>query len=54
MPKSVVEDILVKTVEGDKNVEQVPYKVNIPDNLELLNDQQSNYFYIKFLQRKFK
>jgi len=42
MPKNIVEDILVKTVEGEKRIEQIPYyKVNAPDDLEILDDQQS-------------
>jgi len=47
MPKNMVEEILVKTLEDGEKVKEVPSTVNIPNNLEM-PDQQSNYFYIQF------
>lgn len=41
MPKKSVEDILVKTVEERHEVKEVSFNANVPDNLEIL-DQQSN------------
>jgi len=47
MPKHMVEEILVKTLEDEEKVKEVSSKVNIPNNLEMPN-QQSNHFYIQF------
>jgi len=44
LPKNVMEDVLVKTLEGEKKAE-VPSEANIIQLLEM-TDQQSNYFFL--------
>lgn len=43
LPKNVMEDVLVKTLEGEKKAE-VPSQANIIQFLEM-TDQQSNFFF---------
>lgn len=43
LPKNVMEDVLVKTLEGEKKAE-VPSQANIIQLLKM-TDQQSNFFF---------
>lgn len=51
LPKNVMEDVLVKTLEGQKKVDEEPSQVNVLQLLEM-TDQQSNYFYSSCFQKQ--
>jgi len=50
LPKNMMEDVLVKTLEGDKKVEEGSAQVNILQLLEMTNQQ--SYIYVCMFKNK--
>lgn len=45
LPKNLMENVLVKSLEGKKNIDDEPHHMNVLQLSETTN-QQSNYLYL--------